>query len=138
MYYRTGIRLAQFYAGEATTMIDVGAPWPYVTAFSWIANKTMLNDRFPEGSTAPPDVTLVQADFFNFEVPAHIGKYDLVLCNQVLEHVDDPAAFAKKLLEIGKVVIASVPHNWAPLTHLKNQEAGHKTDYIKPKTLVEW
>lgn len=74
-----------------------------------IPQKTMLNDRYPEGITTPPDVSLIETDFYKFN-PSE--KYDLVICNQVMEHVDDPAAFAQKLLSIGKVVIASVPYRY--------------------------
>lgn len=38
--------------------------------------------------------------------------YDLVTCFQVLEHVPDPSKFGKKLLTLGKVIVASVPYKW--------------------------
>jgi hypothetical protein len=41
----------------------------------------MLNDRYAEGVTTPPDVELVQADFYNYS-PPNGKKFDLVLCNQ--------------------------------------------------------
>jgi hypothetical protein len=33
-YYKSVLRLAEQYAPNAKSVIDVGAPWPYVTAFS--------------------------------------------------------------------------------------------------------
>lgn len=89
----------------------------------------MLNNKYPDGIKTPDDVSLVLADFYQYDPPQ---KYDLVICNQVMEHVDDPAAFAKKLLEIGHTVIASVPYNWGPGT------IGHVQHYIDQDQLLEW
>jgi hypothetical protein len=128
-YYKTVLRLAQQYSPDAQSVIDVGAPWPFVTAFDWIPRKVMLNDRYPEGMTTPPDVTAIMADFYEYE-PEH--QFDLVLCNQVMEHVPDPASFAKKLLSIGKVVVASVPYMWHEGT------PGHVQHEIDMDTFLSW
>lgn len=129
-YYISVLRLAQQYASDAQSIIDVGAPWPFVTAFDWIPNKVMLNDRYPEGLVTPPDVEAVLVDFYEFE-PRE--KYDLVICNQVMEHVPDPASFAKKLLSIGHTVIASVPYMWPEGT-----APGHLQNDIDVETLLSW
>jgi 2-polyprenyl-3-methyl-5-hydroxy-6-metoxy-1,4-benzoquinol methylase len=89
----------------------------------------MLNDRYAPGITTPPDVDLVQADFYNY-VPKE--KFDLVICNQVMEHVPDPARFAAKLLEVGHVVIASVPYLWP------SNAFGHLHHNITHDQLVSW
>lgn len=155
-YYKAIVRLAQHYAPDAKTVIDVGAPWPFVTAFDWIPEKTMLNDRYPDGISAP-GTTFIQTDFYKFEPEK---KYDLVICNQVMEHVDYPQHFAMKLLSIGKVrrdafvgsllfavllqaqseypifiqvVIASVPYKW-PAAH----SFGHKQHLIEIRTFLNW
>jgi len=49
------------------------------------------------------------ADFATW-VPSK--SYDVVLCNQVLEHVDNPHGFLKKLMRVGKTVVVSVPLEW--------------------------
>jgi trans-aconitate methyltransferase len=89
----------------------------------------MLNNLYPEGFHAPHAVRLVEADFYKF-TPQQ--RYDVVICNQVLEHVPDPAAFAAKLLSIGKVVIASVPHNWP------RGPPGHLHHRINQTQLLAW
>ena len=54
-------------------------------------------------------------------------------CLQVLEHIPDPTAFARKLFECGQVVIVSVPYRW---------EAGacseHIHDPVDERKLREW
>jgi len=101
----------------------------YESDYAGIPEKTMLNDRYPDNIVAPKGLKLIQADFYDFFPKT---KYDLVLCNQVLEHVDDPREFAKKLLSIGKVVIASVPYMWP------DDIFGHKQNYINSETLIDW
>lgn len=51
----------------------------------------------------------VKCDFLDYGPEE---RFDLVTCFQVLEHVPDPTAFATKLLQIGKVVVVSVPYKW--------------------------
>jgi hypothetical protein len=59
---------------------------------------------------SPPDIRSIQHDFYTW-IPDK--QYDAVLCLQVLEHLDDPTTFAKKLFDIAtRFVIVSVPYNW--------------------------
>ena len=41
-------------------------------------------------------------------------KYDVVVCLQVLEHIDHDIVkkFTQKLFQVGKTVIISVPYKW--------------------------
>jgi hypothetical protein len=69
-------------------------------------------------------VASITADVMAFEAAA---MFDLVLCLQVVEHVPDPAAFIRKLLRTGRVLILSVPHNWAA-----GRAPGHRHDPSTP------
>lgn len=129
-YYKSVLRLAEQYAPDAKSIIDVGAPWPFVTAFDWIPHKVMLNDRYPEGISASSNIEIVQADFYEYN-PTE--KFDLVICNQVMEHVPDPESFAKKLLSIGHTVIASVPYMWPDKAGF-----GHLHHFISHEELLSW
>lgn len=60
--------------------------------------------------------------------------FDLLLCNQVIEHVEDPAAFMKKMIESATISIISAPYNWPSC----GKECGHKTDNITPAMFAEW
>ncbi len=59
--------------------------------------------------------------------------FDLVLCLQVLEHLDNPDAFAQKLLNAGRTVIISVPYRW-PQGYCKT----HKQDPVDEAKLERW
>jgi glycosyltransferase involved in cell wall biosynthesis len=127
-YYLEVRRLAAEHAASAASVLEVG---PRNTAFlrrlDWIPDKTAIDIAFqPE----IPGVRGFKGDFFAFD-PGR--RFDLVLCLQVLEHLDDPAAFARKLLATGRLVIASVPYRWP---------AGmcqyHKQDPIDETKLLGW
>jgi hypothetical protein len=62
-------------------------------------------------------------------------KADLVLCLQVLEHLEDElvAPFAKKILASGKRAIISVPHKW-PDTACEQ----HLQDPVDLEMLIDW
>eukprot|EP00959_Pyramimonas_sp_CCMP1952_P175883 3675295-Pyramimonas_sp.AAC.1 len=60
-------------------------------------------------------------------------RYDLVICSQVVEHVDDAAAFVRKLLRIGRTVIVSVPYNWPRCTACR-----HRYHRITKKLFRSW
>lgn len=52
----------------------------------------------------------IQDNFFTWTPDKH---YDIVLCLQVLEHLEDPTTFAQKLFTVArKTVIISVPYRW--------------------------
>lgn len=88
----------------------------------------MLNNRYPPNlSNPPPGITTVEADFYTYKG----SGFDLVICNQVLEHVPDPGSFAKKLLRTGSVVVASVPYDWKKVK-------GHLHQHIKERDLLKW
>jgi hypothetical protein len=72
----------------------------------------------------------VKKNFLNY-VPRR--QYSLALCLQVLEHVQDPHAFAQKLFATAGSVIISVPYLWP-----EKSTRGHIHDMIDEKTLEQW
>jgi hypothetical protein len=50
-----------------------------------------------------------------------------------MEHVPDPASFARKLLDTGNVVIASVPYLWP-----SKEAFGHLQHMIDADQLLKW
>jgi hypothetical protein len=77
-----------------------------------------------------PRCANIKADFMGFAPPT---PFDLVLCLQVLEHLERPAAFAEKLLDTGRIVIISVPYGWP-----KGRSASHRHDPIDEDKLLTW
>lgn len=108
MYLFAAKVICNKYAGSARTIIDVGS------------NKTPTIEWHRNGATKlvsldlhhPYEATGVESLKADFLAYCCEEKYDLVTCYQTLEHIDDATAFARKLLEIGSMVIASVPYKW--------------------------
>lgn len=106
-YYPAVVRFARQHAPGAETVLEVG---PYDTdtllQLDWIADRTAVDIiRKPR----LPRTKNIRADFMTCHPEK---KFDLVLCLQVLEHLNEPGPFAHKLLETGHVVIISVPYLW--------------------------
>lgn len=106
-YYKEVIKLAKKYSPNAKSVIDVGSHnSEFLTQFDWIPNKTAIDImRTP----SIPGADNIMGDFMKYE-PKH--PFDLVLCLQVLEHLESPGVFVQKLLETGKIAIISVPYKW--------------------------
>jgi len=75
-------------------------------------------------------IHMIQADFYTWEPDR---TYDVVLCLQVLEHLDKPKEFAQKLLQVGKTVIISVPYKWK-----KGACKYHTQDPVDKSKVLGW
>jgi hypothetical protein len=127
-YYREVIRLARVHAPNAKTVLDVGAhDTPVVTQLDWIESRIAIDF---EVEPKLPGVTGIKGDFLAFQPEQ---PFDLVLCLQVLEHLDDPRRFAQKLFDTGRVVIVSVPYQWPQGFCLE-----HPQDPIDEQKLMGW
>ena len=106
-YYQEVERLARVYAPAGGSVLDVGAAdTELLRRLNWFTHRVALDRRPPRPSR---NVERVVADFMDYRPPK---RFDLVLCLQVLEHLEEPEAFARKLLESGRRVIISVPYRW--------------------------
>jgi len=110
-YYDEAVRLARKHAPNGVAALDVGAHETRVLQrLDWFERRVALD----VGAVDPGDgVETIVADFAEFE-PRE--SFDLVLCLQVLEHLEDPCGFARKLLATAPTAIVSVPHRWPPWT----------------------
>lgn len=126
-YYYVAAFVAAF-GKEAKSIIDVGSNRiPLVENFDWIPDRYSLDILSPVQSDK---VTAIKADFFTYTVEK---KFDLAMCLQVLEHIDDAERFAQKLFAIGNHVIISVPYKW-PKGHTKS----HVQDPVDEEKLRSW
>lgn len=115
-------------AKSAGTVADIGS------------NATPLLDYFPERcekfSVDPgspyegPGVTAVREDFYHWSPPR---KIQIVSCFQVMEHVREPEAFARRLLELGEVCVVSVPYK-----EPAGLNPGHIHAMIDESTIEAW
>lgn len=94
--------------GKPESVIDVGSngtptlEWHRKTA-THLVSVDLRKPYVAEG------VESVKCDFLKYQPNA---KFDLVTCFQVLEHVPYPEAFSRKILDIGKIAVVSVPYKW--------------------------
>jgi hypothetical protein len=106
-YYTEVARLARAYVPAGGSALDVGAAdTDLLQRLDWFARRVAL-DRRP--ARPHPGVERVVSDFMEYRPP---GPFDLVLCLQVLEHLNQPDPFTRKLLLTGRLVIVSVPYLW--------------------------
>jgi SAM-dependent methyltransferase len=109
-------------AGTRVRILDVGCgPKPYYPFYADVATEYVGLDVVP---TPSADVVGVVE-----EMPLESGRFDLVLCTQVLEHCDDPARAVSELRRVtapGGRVLASThgvqvyhpsPHDYWRWTH---------------------
>lgn len=109
-YYWIAHSLACQHVADFGSVLDVGAGLhagcEYLEWYKF-THKHAIDLRVPEN--LPVGVQFHHCDFMDF---AEI-TYDLVLCLQVIEHIEDAEAFCKKLLKTGRTVVVSVPYKWA-------------------------
>ena len=107
-YYQEVIRLARVYVPYGKQVIDVGAnDTEVLRQLDWFKRRVALDVRY---FVRQRGIETIAMDFMNYK---STSDFDLVLCLQVLEHLEEPAAFAKKVLETGRTAIISVPYLWA-------------------------
>ena len=126
-YYKEVLSLARKYAPGAKSIVDVGSFYtPFINRFGWIEEKVSLDLRlgYLEGAR------VIRADFYKWKPDK---KYDLVICLQVLEHLEKPEIFARKLLKTGRVVIISVPYKWKRGLYHR-----HIQDPVDEKKIIKW
>jgi hypothetical protein len=127
-YYREVLNMGRKHASGATSVIDVGCrDTRILERFDWIPSKTALD--FGQRPVVL-GATNLQKDFLDY---APVERFDLVLCLQVLEHLKDPAPFARKLLATARTAIISVPYRWPAGTCPE-----HPQDPVTAEKLLAW
>ena len=125
-YYR--LVLAVVEALRYRTVLDVGSRRSPVLEQLPTSKERVTLDRLAVRS--PAGIRHIVADFMTWQPDK---RYDLVLCLQVLEHLDDPAAFLYKLFATGNDVIVSVPYRWK-----KGACKYHVQDPVTLSKVVGW
>src|SRR5262245_25933330 len=127
-YYKEAIRLARTYAPTGRRALDVGSfKTEVLDQLDWFERRLALDMRY---ILPRKGVETLVMNFMDFQPES---CFDLVLCLQVLEHLKEPAPFARKLLETGRSVIISVPYKWP---HGLNKM--HPQDPIDEAKLESW
>lgn len=128
LYYQVVRILATGLAQGAGSVLDVGSHGsPYLEWFEGVPVRTSLDLVEPYRAEG---VTSIVSDYLAWDPDR---RYDLVLCLQVLEHVPDARAFARKLLASGRIVIVSVPYRWRP-----GKSKNHVQDPVTMRKVAGW
>lgn len=115
--------------GNSNSIIDVGTGMaPYLEWFDWIDNKLSVDLQSAYRSER---VQGYEGSIFDSRFDA--VQFDICTCLQVLEHVREPAPFARRLLSLSPLVLVSVPYQWP-----KGKTAGHVNDPVTLKKLNAW
>ena len=129
-YYRAAFEIATtLYGKNEGTVLDVGTKDVTVTLdmFSENFEKTAMDNDFPDGFKPSSKIRLLNGNIYeiNFDKP-----FDIVLCQQVLEHLPDPKKAFQRLLDFCRdTLVMSVPYgSW------------HKTEWdpINEERVLEW
>ena len=115
LYLQYVFFLARVVGRDARSVIDVGSNGcPYLEWLDWIPRKVSVDLTRPYRA---PGVESLTGDFLALDIAE---RFDLGLCLQVLEHIPDVSAFARKLLATTPHLIVSVPYRWekGPDDHL--------------------
>lgn len=128
MYYRYIDAIVAGVGAEAKSLLDVGsAATPYIENFDWIEKRVAIDISMPYSSES---VEGIKGDFFTY-VPDE--RFDFVTCLQVLEHIPDASTFARKLFDVGRNVLISVPYEWP-----EKATSYHVHDPVNEKKLETW
>jgi hypothetical protein len=128
LYYQYLDYIIRTVAPSATSMIDVGTGnCPYLEWFDWIPDKNSADIRVPYESE---NVKPIHGNILEIDLGR---RFDLCTCLQVLEHVPEPAKFAKRLSELADLLVISVPYCWP-----ENSSKWHLHDPVTLEKLVGW
>ncbi len=129
LYYRAVYQIVAVAGDGARSVIDIGsAETDYVTWFDWIDEKVQLNRGFTR--EGPEGVRRISADFLAW---APDKVYDIGLCLQVLEHVEDAKGFCDRLKAVARQLVVSVPWMWPA-----GRVASHIHDPVDEAKLHGW
>jgi SAM-dependent methyltransferase len=129
-YYRAAFEIAtNLYERNKGTILDVGTKDITVTLdlFPESFEKIAMDNNFPEGFKPSSNIKLLNGNIYeiDFDEP-----FDVVLCQQVLEHLPDPKKAFERLIDFCRdTLVISVPYgSW------------HKTkwDPINEERVLEW
>lgn len=125
LYYKYVDNIFRTVTRNARSLVDVGTGnSPHL---GWIEDRASIDMAYPYKSAT---VRQIEGDIFDFESGV---RFDFCTCLQVLEHLVEPARFAKRLFQTANHVVISAPDMWEPGT-----TPGYVRDPISLKKLTSW
>jgi hypothetical protein len=127
-YYVEVERLARAHVPEGGSVLDVGAGVTrLLQRLDWFSLRVSLDKQ---GRARQRGIQQVTADFLDYQPPV---RFNLVLCLQVIEHLEEPGPFVRKLLSTGSTIIVSVPYRRPHGEHPR-----HIQDPVDEEKLASW
>jgi SAM-dependent methyltransferase len=128
VYYSYFELMVRCIAPDANSILDVGTgSVPYLEWFQWIEKKVSVDIKAPYSSQT------VEGVVGNILDVQFSSKFDICTCMQVLEHIDDPIPFARRLLELSDRLLISVPYKWP-----KGANKHHPQDPVDEEKVLSW
>jgi hypothetical protein len=131
--YRLMVSVSKATFPQITSAIDVGS---YISGLivemDWIEKRvaTDIQAHLADNWKDVDGVQFIGGDAFQLSFP---DKFDLVISNQTIEHLEDPAGFVKKLANLGKSIILSTTFE-TPAGMIE----GHIQDPISMEKFLSW
>lgn len=135
-YYNEAYRMSrELYLKEKGSILDVGSKDVTITLemFPDSFEKFMLDKDYPEGFKPERGITKIEGDIYTIELER---RFDLVFCQQVLEHLENPEVAFKRLIDFSNgILVISVPYGswhetkWDPI----NEERVFQWSKMKPE-----
>lgn len=128
LYYNKTVQIIDKYFKNCNSVIDVGSnDTRILEEIKNIEKKVAIDlQKLPD----IPGVKTIKVDFMEYNPNEY---FDLVLCLQVLEHLEDPKPFVQKLFKTGSNIIISVPYRWP-----ESRSKYHLQDPIDEEKLKSW
>jgi hypothetical protein len=123
--------MAKHFENDTKSVLEVGCTAdPFIKHLDWTNERLCIApySAYGEKSLGGLAVNMTKADFAKWKAPK---VYDLVVCSQVAEHVQNPQKFVQKLVQSAKIAIISVPFMWRPSDH-------HVTNFINLEMMENW
>jgi SAM-dependent methyltransferase len=127
IYYQYFRYMVHCLLDEGGSIIDVGSGnAPYLEWFDWAGRRVSVDLKTPYRSDRVEGLrgNILDLDFDQ--------TFDLCTCMQVLEHVTDPEPFARRLFDLGRLVLISVPYKW------KEASKHHPNDPVDRNKVAAW
>ncbi|MFN4183859.1 MAG: class I SAM-dependent methyltransferase [Hyphomonas sp.] len=131
--YRITVAMAQGMFSDAKSAIDVGCYTSGIMVeLDWIEKRVAsdISSYLASSWEHVQGVDFVPGNAFELDFGQ---KFDLVLSNQTIEHVEDPKGFVEKLLSIGRGLIISTTYEVAA-----GVIDGHIQDPISLEKFQSW
>lgn len=128
VYYHVSRVLASRIGANARSVLDVGSFGTPV--LEWFPEADLRQSVDLVKPYAAPGIDSVTADFLDW-TPSR--KFDFGLCLQVLEHIPEADAFARKLLATCDVLLVTVPYKWP-----ETVTAYHVHDPVDEAKMQRW